>query len=201
VSNPNQPVSGTEVTLVSTSVAALVGDLTPGPHTTSADLHKALLAATEAVVSGFRQQITAPAQQPVSLPTNPAVTQAITSTADAVIQRQVVPQIVARRTSATVVSPNPISAADDTVGRAVQASHGPFLDIAFDPNYAAQLGFTHLMGGRENGRQCRPSPRRAHATRRHGLLSTLSTPERQITVNPNCNRMVGTDRRVCSAGR
>ncbi|MGB8794018.1 MAG: hypothetical protein WCD33_21305 [Mycobacterium sp.] len=108
MSNPNQPVSGTDVALLSTRVAALVGDLTPGPHTTSADLDKARLAVTEALVSGFQQQITAPATQPVPPPADLAVTAAIASTVEAVMQRPVAPQIVARRTSVSSIMSLPL---------------------------------------------------------------------------------------------
>jgi hypothetical protein len=151
MSNPTQPVSVTDVFVLSAQVAELVGDLTPGPQTTSADLDNARLAAAEAVVSGLQQHISAPAPSPAPPPTDTDTTQTITSIVEAVIQRHVVPHVVARRSSATVVSPSLIAAPEATAGRALLASHGPFIDMFGRPVWIDVFGVASFVGIQRSG--------------------------------------------------
>lgn len=127
-------------------VAELVGDLTPGPETTAADLDQARLAVAEAVVGGLQPRATAGSAQPVPTPTDPATLQALASIVEVVAGREVSRQIVDRRMSATVVSPDPTAAASATAGRAAAASHGPFLDVFGRPVWIDVFDVMSLVG-------------------------------------------------------
>jgi hypothetical protein len=105
-----------------------VADLSPGPQTPAGDLDLARAAVARAAASG--QSAGFALRDPVlaRAVADDATRNALFGVLDNAIRAQAAPQRIVRRTEPTAMSASPLLGATRSEGRAVAATHGPFVD-------------------------------------------------------------------------